>query len=286
MAAVIPAVTKISSRIIRILGCNPGSMTLQGTNTYIVGTGKRRILIDTGDADVPQYLNHLKSVLKHEKIDLAHILLTHWHSDHVGGLNDVLTIKDKTAHTQVWKHPTSEERDLNLKVKIDNLKDNQEFTVEGATLRVIHTPGHTTDHVSLLLVEDNAIFSGDCILGEGTTVFEDLYDFMNSLNKLLALKPATIYPGHGNVINNPIETIQYYITHRTERETQIMETLNNNRQKAFSGEELVKIIYIDTPVKLHKAAEHNLNLHLHKLLKESKVIMEDNKWRLNDNLVD
>lgn len=284
MAAVIPAVTKISSRIIRILGCNPGIMTLQGTNTYIVGTGKRRILIDTGDADIPQYINHLKSVLKHEKIDLAHILITHWHPDHIGGLNDVLTIKEKTAYTQVWKHPTTEKRDLNFKTEIEHLRDNQEFSVEGATIRVIHTPGHSTDHVVLHLLEDNAIFSGDCVLGEGTTVFDDLYDFMNSLNRILELKPVTIYPGHGNVINDPTEKIKYYIAHRMERETQIMETLNNNRQKAFSEEELVKIIYIDTPVKLHKAAEHNLNLHLHKLLKEDKVISEDNKWRLNDNL--
>ncbi|XP_045472738.1 endoribonuclease LACTB2 [Harmonia axyridis] len=286
MAAVIPAVTKISPRIIRILGCNPGTMTLQGTNTYIVGTGKRRILIDTGDSDVPQYLNHLKSVLKHEKIDLAHILITHWHHDHIGGLCDVMSIEGKTANTQVWKFPTTEEKDLNTNIEIENLTENQEFSVEGATLRVVHTPGHTADHVVLHLLEDNAIFSGDCILGEGTTVFENLYDFMRSLNKLLELKPAVIYPGHGNVIHNPSQTIEYYISHRMERETQIMETLNNNRQKAFSESELVKIIYMDTPEKLHKAAEQTLKHHLQKLLQENKVVMEDNKWRLNDNFLD
>ncbi|KRT78544.1 hypothetical protein AMK59_7817, partial [Oryctes borbonicus] len=257
MAAVIPNVTRISSRIIRVLGCNPSPMTLQGTNTYIIGTGKRRILIDTGDADIPQYINHLKSVLKHEYIDLAHIFITHWHHDHIGGINDVLELKEYTKYCQVWKYPREDQKDdLPSNAKFEFLKDGQEFSVEGATVRVVHTPGHTTDHVVLQLLEENAIFSGDCILGEGTAVFEDLYDYMNSLDYILELRPSVVYPGHGNIVHDPQEKIQFYIAHRKQREEQILDVLMSHRNKGFSPMDIVNEIYIDTPKNLYHAAAY------------------------------
>lgn len=105
---------------------------------------------------------------------------------------------------KVWKHKRSNDDkpdcQLPSSIPLNWLTDGQEIKVEGATVRVHHTPGHTTDHVILTLLEDNIVFSGDCILGEGTAVFEDLFMYMKSLNRILELKPQFIYPGHGNII--------------------------------------------------------------------------------------
>ncbi|XP_063113513.1 endoribonuclease LACTB2 isoform X2 [Cavia porcellus] len=188
MAVALPHIEKLSCRVVRVLGCNPGPMTLQGTNTYLVGSGSR----------------------------------------------------------------------------------------------VLYTPGHTDDHMALHLEEENAIFSGDCILGEGTTVFEDLYDYMNSLKLLLEVKANIIYPGHGPVIHNAEAAIQQYISHRNNREEQILTFIRDNFEKSFTKTQLVKTLYKNVPENLHKMAERNLELHLKKLEKEGKIfsIMDpDKKWK-------
>ncbi len=122
------------------------------------------------------------------------------------------------------------------------------------------------------LQEENAIFSGDCILGEGTAVFEDLYDYMSSLRKILELKPSVIYPAHGAVIEvimmsknavftmrerqraiffqNPLKKIEYYLSHRNEREKQILETLRSNSELPMTAMDIVKIVYTVSKVAL------------------------------------
>ncbi|XP_021205578.2 beta-lactamase-like protein 2 homolog isoform X1 [Bombyx mandarina] len=285
MAAVIPPVTKLSTSIIRILGCNPGPMTLQGTNTYLIGSGKNRILVDTGDNNIPEYQKHLSDVVNSEKANIEHIVLTHWHHDHVGGVENIY--KTIAKNPIIWKHKKSSEdsadNELPASIPIEWLRDGQEIKVEGATVKVHHTPGHTTDHIVLTCLEENILFSGDCILGEGTAVFEDLYTYMKSLQKILDLKPNIIYPGHGNIVKEPVEKIEYYIAHRNQREEQILEALKTNSDKNLNEMDLVKIIYTETPEHLWPAAAYNVNHHLTKLVKECKVkcVNNDgeNRWQ-------
>ncbi|XP_031627504.1 beta-lactamase-like protein 2 homolog [Contarinia nasturtii] len=271
----IPVITKLSSTLIRILGCNPGPMTLQGTNTYLIGNGRRRILCDTGEPNKPDYIKHLKTVLRDEKATISDIILTHWHNDHIGGVRDVLQCLDDANDCNIWKHPRTDAEDLYSEVlgdfKLQSLENGQVFSTDGVNLKVIHTPGHTTDHCILTMVETKEIFSGDCILGEGTAVFEDLYDYMKSLKLIINENPTTIYPGHGNVVTNPIPKIQYYIDHRNQREAQIFDVLESNRDIWYTAMDLVKIIYIETPEQLWRAAAHNVKQHLKKLEKEHKI---------------
>jgi glyoxylase-like metal-dependent hydrolase (beta-lactamase superfamily II) len=142
-------VERLSASVVRILGGNPGKFTLQGTNTYLIGRGHQRILIDTGEGK-PSWANHLKSVLAKENATVDKALLTHWHHDHVNGVPDLLKICPQVT---VYKHQPDEGQ-------VD-IEDGQVFSVEGATLKAYHTPGHTVDHMMFVLEEEDAIITGD-----------------------------------------------------------------------------------------------------------------------------
>lgn len=244
-------------------------MTLQGTNTYIVGNGPQRILIDTGDGQKPEYNRALSQILEEERAAIHSIILTHWHPDHVGGLTGVLNqVGDRC---RVFKFPRVSDLP-EVTSRATPITDCDTFAVEGATLTAWHTPGHTQDHVVLHLQEENALFSGDCILGEGTAVFEDLYDYMKSLKRIADQKPCLIYPAHGAVIPDPVNKIQYYIQHRQEREEQILGALTvQNRIEGLTPMDIVKRVYKTTPETLYGAAAKNVSQHLSKLVKEGRV---------------
>uniref|UniRef100_A0A914CLZ0 Beta-lactamase-like protein 2 homolog n=1 Tax=Acrobeloides nanus TaxID=290746 RepID=A0A914CLZ0_9BILA len=261
----IEPISQLSPLVTRVLGQNPGPYTLQGTNTYLVGSGKNKILIDTGEPNITKYTENLKLALCENSIQC--IIATHYHHDHVGGIPDVR----KLVHTDipVYKIRIGDEDHKEDTSLYHYVEDGHEFSTEGATLKIVYTPGHTTDHAAILLKEEHAIFSGDCILGEGTTIFSCLHTYMKSLSRLLELRPSKIYPGHGPVIEKPNEKIEDYIKHRNQREAQILEVLSDGNP--ITGMDIVNRVYQDIPFSVKFGALMNVKQHLKKLEKDKKV---------------
>ncbi|XP_065897980.1 endoribonuclease LACTB2-like [Dysidea avara] len=284
----LPKVEQLSARVIRILGLNPGNMTLQGTNTYLIGTGQSRILVDTGETNKPEYVSLLRETLQQHKTGIHHVLITHRHHDHIGGLEGIFPLLDQPPKVSKVKADKQEKIPDSLQSILTYLSDGDKISTEGATLKVVTTPGHTEDHFSLLLEEENSIFTGDCILGQGSTVFEDLFLYMKSLEKLLLLSPTVLYPGHGPVVANGREMIEQYIKHRNEREQQIVNVLEKCTNPV-TPEEIVQIVYKEvTEPMLLKAAENSVTLHLDKLRKDGKAKCitgdsSESKWCLIPN---
>ncbi|KAK9712004.1 hypothetical protein K7432_007422 [Basidiobolus ranarum] len=290
----LPVFEQLSERVSRLLGFNPGKFTLQGTNTYLVGTGKDRLLIDTGEGK-PEYLQALISALKElGEVQIFGILLTHWHYDHVNGIPGVLEMcKQQGLHIPTLYKRIYPERD-NPEWKFENIEDGQVFSVEGATLIAYHTPGHAKDHFVFKLNEENSLFAGDNVLGQGTAVFENLKEYVDSLSRMLTLKPKIIYPGHGPVVEEGTKTLEEYIKHREAREKQILTFLKSiqddpsYKDKYLSALQLVEKIYANYPKEIYPAAEKVVTLQLEKLYLDSRVVykvLEDGTkvWSLSND---
>ena len=272
-----PDYSRISPRVATVLGQNPNPFTGPGTNTYIVGTSKRPILLDTGQG-VPIYADLLETALKElsDSSELEQIVLTHAHIDHLGGVRQV---KEKFGEMAVSKMPWAG-HDAPAGA-ITEIGHDAVVETEGATLRAVFTPGHAPDHLCYVLEEERALFTGDVVLGAGTTVIPDdtgdLGQYMDSLRRLLELDLETIYPAHGPVIRNPKEKIREYIAHRELRERQILAALGDGPLEAMG---IVKKIYVDVPEYLHPAAASSVRSHLKKLERESRVVEYEKRWSI------
>lgn len=277
-----PDVAPWSDRVMVALGQNPGVFTGPGTNTYLVGTGARRILLDTGDGR-PEYLPVLAKALSEAGCEIQEIVLTHAHPDHIGGAHSVC---ERFGPLKISKRPwpgVDEEFDLAL----TTLGHGDVVRTEGATLRAVHTPGHAQDHLCFVLEEERAIFSGDNVLGVGTTVIPpdtgDLGDYLASLERLLAEEPAAIYPAHGPKIEDGVGKLREYIDHRLAREAQIVAALDKGPR---SVQEIVRVVYAAYPESLYAAAGMSVTSHLVKLEREQRVRSEgsseplDARWSL------
>ncbi|KAK5086767.1 hypothetical protein LTS08_007180 [Lithohypha guttulata] len=235
----LPEVERISTSIWRILGCNPSKFTLQGTNTYLLGKGSERILVDTAQG-LPQWKDKLYETMlqEGETVKIKTCVLTHWHHDHVMGVKDV---RGYSPSVKVYKHlgnrydpdqTLQDEEILDIengqKFSVGSEKDGNLFEVEA-----VHAPGHAKDHMCLLITKSSdpaeigCIFTADNVLGHGTAVFEDLSAYVSSL-KLMKERVGQgrrAFPGHGSVIDNAQLKLDEYITHRSMREDEAINVL-------------------------------------------------------------
>jgi glyoxylase-like metal-dependent hydrolase (beta-lactamase superfamily II) len=263
----LPDVDVWSERVVVALGQNPGIFTGPGTNTYLVGTGRERILVDTGQG-MPAYLPVLERALERAGCRIQEIALTHGHPDHLGGVADLIA---RFGPLRISKRPHPK-WDSACSAPIQPIDDGSLLHSEGATLRAIHTPGHAEDHLCFLLDEEQSRFSGDNVLGVGTTVIPseggDLGDYMRSLARLQQEAPRAIYPAHGPKIKDGVATLQEYIDHRYAREREILAALRDGRELIT---EIVAQVYAAYPPALHGPARHSVCSHLKKLEREGRV---------------
>lgn len=282
----LPDVDQLSSRVAVALGQNPSMFTGPGTNTYLVGTGEKRFLLDTGSG-LAEYMPVLEEAVARVGCkEIEGIVLTHAHPDHIGGVNQV---RAHYGDIPVYKTPWPKDSDLagpggDLSPSpiadpdaladgpLETLSHGDTVETEGARLRAIYTPGHAPDHLCFLLEEEQNLFSGDNVLGVGTTVIPansgDLGDYMDSLERVLEEAPHHIYPAHGPRITNGPDKIREYLEHRRARERQVIEAVQAGDSDAMS---MVKRIYVGYPEELHSAAAQSVTSHLKKLERDGVV---------------
>jgi len=237
--------------IVRIVAPNPGPMTLTGTNTYLYGSGPCAV-IDPGPDDA----GHLDAVrvAAEERGGISFILLTHDHGDHSDGATRLAA--DVANHRP--GHPVAPPRILPT--------DGEEI----AGLRALATPGHAPDHVCLL-TGDGVCFSGDLVLGEGSTFVPpdggSLTAYMDSLRRVQAEPLELICPGHGPWIEDPAAKLAEYVEHREMRERRLLAALERGER---SREALLAEVWDDVPAEVRPVAAMVMQAHLDKLAAEDR----------------
>ncbi len=239
-----------------VLAPNPGPMTLDGTNTWVLraGTGGPSLVVDPGPLDA----GHLAAVAEAAG-DVRAVLLTHGHADHAEGARAFAVRAGCGVRALDPAHRLGQE----------GLGDGDVVAVAGLEVRVVGTPGHTADSLSFHLPADGALLTGDTVLGRGTTVVAHpdgrLGAYLGSLQRLQALAEAhgvtTVLPGHGPVVEDALAVLDRYLVHRRERLEQVAEALRELGPDA-TPRQVVEQVYADVDPALWEAAELSVRAQL------------------------
>ena len=230
----------------RVVAPNPGPYTGPGTNTWIVDAGPVVAVIDPGPDD-ERHLEALNRRLAGRTVGV--VLVTHSHPDH-------LPLAERFAAP----HQASVRR-------FPELRDGDIVRAGNLNLTALHTPGHSADHLCFLLAGEGAVFTGDLILGRGSSMVTypegDVAAYLRSLDRLAELRPRMLFPGHWDPVAEAMAKIEEYRAHRLEREAQVLAEL---RRGEGTAAELTRRVYGELDEKLSVAAEMTLRAHLRKLV--------------------
>lgn len=258
---------RLSPLVARVLAPNPSPMTLTGTNTYLIGQAEVAV-VDPGP-DLPEHVEAIVASLR-ALGKPAVALVTHHHDDHLPAAR---RLRERLGMPIVGH--------ANLPGVDRPLTHDAVLTLADTSIRALHTPGHTWDHLCYLLEQERAIFTGDLVAGAGSLVVGpgrgELAASLASLALLADLEPITLYPGHGPVVASAVPKLREYIAHREERERQVVAALTAG---ADTVDAMVALIYPDLAPALRGHAGRNVQAHLLKLEDEQRAIQDGATWKL------
>jgi glyoxylase-like metal-dependent hydrolase (beta-lactamase superfamily II) len=246
-----------TTRAACLLAPNPSPMTLDGTNTWLIAEpGSSAVVVMDPGPDDEDHLRRVHAAAVAGDRRVARILLTHGHPDHSEGAARFAALTGAPVQAADPAHRLGPE----------GLADGDVVTAAGCELRVVASPGHSADSVCLLLPADGALFTGDTVLGRGTTVIAgdgNLGDYLRTLEQLRDLAESSeigmLLPGHGPMLADPLGTLGYYLSHRQERLDQVRSALAAG---ARTPAEIVAMIYTDVDKSVWPAAEWSVRAQL------------------------
>jgi glyoxylase-like metal-dependent hydrolase (beta-lactamase superfamily II) len=261
----LPRAADLEPLVTRVLAPNPSPMTLDGTNTYVVGEpgSGQAVLVDPGPDDAA-HLATVEEALAARGARCVAVLVTHHHGDHAEAALPWAEHfgAQVAAATAAVAGPRGK-----------LLEPGECLTLAGTTIGVVPTPGHTGDHLAFRL-ESGAVLVGDHVLGRGTSVVThpegDVMAYLESLRRVHDLGPSALYCGHGPELTvDPGAVLEYYLAHRAFREQQLLTTLAGG---AHTVDELVATIYAEVPHDVWPAAAQSTRATLGKLVVEGRVV--------------